>query len=170
MKKFILFGFILIFSFLGFGVFASITIPLSFENTIQYIQKFFVSSDGGSSGTNYLQVNPNGSGQIYFHSGLDTEYGVNYLGMNSSGKIVKTSLSGNFITGGQVPVNETDDTAMSVINAYSGIWSIGGSGTGAYFPLAGNSASNPIVGDFYMENGNGYYNMSIGTGEIYFSG
>jgi|GEM_PF-5523833 len=49
--------------------------------------------------------------------------------MNSSGKIVKTSLSGNFITGGQVPVNETDDTAMSVINAYSGIWSIGGSGT-----------------------------------------
>jgi len=63
---------------------------LSFDNVVQYIQSFVVTSDWWQNWTRLLQVNPSGNGQIYFNSGIDTVSGVVNLWITVDGKIVKT--------------------------------------------------------------------------------
>lgn len=127
-----------VFSVSLFSVFVSaqVSIPLSFDNAVEYIKRLVVTDSGWNTGNVLLDID-----------GSDHTITINtgYVADGSSWNSKALWLSGD----GQLIY--IDQAASS---------------TGDYFPLAGNSIANPITGDFYMDNGTGNYTIEIGTTNV----
>ncbi len=74
-----------------FTTYANIVIPLSFEWATQYVKSFFITENGSQTGSTILEVNPNGSWEIYLSTGLSIANDVTHLWVTLSGKLVKTN-------------------------------------------------------------------------------
>lgn len=83
--------FLVLFAFSIIGAFANVvTVPLSFENAIQYTQQFFVTTGWWSTTMPLMQVNKNNDQQIYFHTGVDHQTGASMLWLTAIGQVVQT--------------------------------------------------------------------------------
>ena len=68
------------------GLAYALTIETSMLNTIQYIQKSIISSNGTSEGTHYTVLNNDNSGEAYFS---------NKIGIGTSGSNAKLNIKTN---------------------------------------------------------------------------
>ena len=102
---------------------AQISIPLSFDNAIEYIKRIIITDSGWNSWNVLLDVD--GSNKTIR---INTGYIANGSGWNN--KALWLSWDWQLIYIDHAESNNND-----------------------YFPLSGNSTDNPITGDFYIKNG-----------------